>query len=60
LKHGNYSPDLPKFLFGYSYGGLLGARLLEEKPDFFRAAILNVPYFGDNPPADEERIKKAE
>jgi len=29
LAHGNYSPDVPKFIFGCSYGGLNGARLIQ-------------------------------
>ena len=37
-----------KYLFGISMGGLLSARLIQARPDFFSGVIFVVPWFGNH------------
>ena len=41
---------IPKFVIGHSFGGLIAARLCQQRPDFFKGAILVQPFMGFNPP----------
>jgi pimeloyl-ACP methyl ester carboxylesterase len=42
-KYGGES--VPKYLIGYSFGGLISTHLLTERPKFFNAASLLAPYY---------------
>jgi acylglycerol lipase len=35
LEHGNHNKNIPKYLYGYSFGGLIATRLCEQKPGYF-------------------------
>src|SRR5690242_18916583 len=40
------SRDLPLFLVAHSFGGLIAARYLIQRPDGITGAVLSSPYFG--------------
>jgi len=39
----NYSEDIPKYLFGYSLGGLMSVRLTILMENYFKGVILFAP-----------------
>ena len=46
LKTKGYADSIPRFVWGYSYGGLMALRLCQQRPNFFNGEIFLCPNYG--------------